>query len=222
MQRPDTAKAGGSSGKHLWVNMNIERAKSSGLPKSEDLPLFSGDEVRSLRKARNITLTELSTASGLSVGYLSQIERNISTPSVKALTDLSRALGVTVSWFFNDGRQGPEDERGLVVREANRRKLGYGDLGGTDYLLTPSLDGQLELLLTKIQPGGSCGDEPYTHRGEEAGLVLTGRLEMWVGDRHFILEEGDSFNFPSTTPHRYRNACDRETVIVWAITPPSY
>ncbi len=110
----------------------------------------------------------------------------------------------------------------MVVRKANRRKLGYGNLGGTDYLLTPGLDGQLELLLSKFQPGGSCGDEPYTHRGEEAGLVIAGRLEMWVGDRHFILEEGDSFNFPSTTPHRYRNACDRETVVVWAITPPSY
>ena len=203
--------------------MNIERkTEPSSPPESEDAPLFSGDEVRNLRKARNITLAELSTASGLSVGYLSQIERNLSTPSVRALTDLSRALGVTVGWFFNDGRQGPEDERGFVVREANRRKLGYGDLGGTDYLLTPSLDGQLELLLTKIQPGGSCGAESYSHRGEEAGLILTGRLEMWVDDRYFILEQGDSFNFPSTLPHHYRNACDHETVIVWAITPPSY
>jgi transcriptional regulator with XRE-family HTH domain len=211
--------------------MNIERkpldttneqAAPAGRSESDDASLFSGAEVRSLRKARNITLTELSKESGLSVGYLSQIERNVSTPSVKALTDLSRALGVTVSWFFNDGHQGPKEEQDFVVRKANRRKLGYGDLGGTDYLLTPNLDGQLELLLTKLQPGGSCGDEPYTHRGEEAGLILSGRLEMWVGDRHFTLDEGDSFNFASTTPHRYRNACDRETVIVWAITPPSY
>lgn len=202
--------------------MNIERKISPKPASSNAAPLFSGAEVRSLRKARSVTLTELSIASGLSVGYLSQIERNVSTPSVKALADLSRALGVTVGWFFNEGRQGPKEERGLVVRKANRRKLGYGDLGGTDYLLTPGLDGQLELLLTKIQPGGSCGDEPYTHRGEEAGLVLSGRLEMWIGDKHFFLEEGDSFNFASTVPHRYRNACDRETVIVWAITPPSY
>lgn len=187
----------------------------------EDAPRLLGGEVRSLRKARDLTLTELSRTSGLSVGYLSQIERNLSTPSVRALTELSRALGVTIGWFFNDGNRGPEDERGFVVRKANRRKLGTGDLGGVDYLLTPNLDGQLELLLTKIQPGGS-GNEPYTHRGEEAGLVLSGRLEMWVGKRHFILEQGDSFNFPSTLPHRYRNPCDRETVIVWAITPPSY
>jgi len=199
-----------------------EGAAPSELSESDDAPLFSGEEVRSLRKARNITLIELSKASGLSVGYLSQIERNVSTPSVKALTDLSRALGVTVSWFFKDGHQGPEDEQGFIVRKANRRKLGYGDLVGADYLLTPNLDGQLELLLSKIKPGGSSGDEPYVHRGEEAGLILSGRLEMWVGERHFILEEGDSFNFASTTPHRYRNACDRETVIVWAITPPSY
>jgi transcriptional regulator with XRE-family HTH domain len=203
--------------------MNIEQ-KLPGTANEgcDDAPLFSGEEVRSLRKARSITLVELSRASGLSVGYLSQIERNVSIPSVKALTDLSRALGVTIGWFFKDGHQGPEDEQGIVVRKANRRKLGYGDSVGADYLLTPGLDGQLELLLSKIQPGGSSGDAPYSHRGEEAGLILTGRLEMWVGDSHFILEEGDSFNFPSTTPHRYRNACDRETVIVWAITPPSY
>ncbi|MCB1749611.1 MAG: cupin domain-containing protein [Gammaproteobacteria bacterium] len=181
---------------------------------------FDGHEVRALRKARRFSLAVLAARTGLSVGYLSQVERNQSTPSVKALSAIARALDVTVGWFFSGGAAGPGEEKGLVVRRDNRRRIIFRD-GFVDYLLSPGLDGALELLISHFKPGATTG-EPYTHRGEEAGLVLKGRLEITVGERCVVLEEGDSFTFASTEPHGYRNLDDGETIVVYAITPPSY
>jgi len=179
-----------------------------------------GREIRGLRKARGFTLAVLAKRSALSIGYLSLLERDLATPSVNSLVAISRALGVTVGWFFETG-ESPDEERDFVVRRARRRRLDYS-AGMVDELLTPSLTGALELLSCRLPPGASSGDTPYTHQGEEAGLVIRGRLELWVDGRTFHLEAGDSFAFPSPLPHRYRNPGSDETEIVWAITPPSF
>ncbi len=162
----------------------------------------------------------LAERTGLSVGYLSLLERDMSTPSIKALHSISRALGVTISWFFDGGAVAPA-EQDLVVRRTRRRRLDYS-AGIVDELLSPSLAGQLELLASRFAPGASSGDEPYTHTGEEAGVVIRGSLELWVDGKVFMLEAGDSFGFPSSLPHRYRNPGTEESEVVWAITPPSY
>jgi len=186
-----------------------------------DVSEVVGEEIRHLRNAREIKLSELAEATGLSVGYLSQIERGISSPSIKALHSISRALEVTISWFFKDTDVENTSERRHIVRGDRRRNLHF-EGGITDELLSPNLGRELELLRCTFAPGASSGEEPYTHRGEEAGIILSGTMELWLGDDHFILEEGDSFAFPSDTQHRYRNCSDTEAVVIWAITPPSY
>ena len=196
------------------------RAEASPEPPDPSQPRLLGSEIRGLRKARAITLTELAAASGLSIGYLSLLERDRATPSIKALHAVSRALGVTISWFF-EANDVPEEERDLVVRRARRRRLDYS-AGVVDELLSPNLTGALELLSCRFPPGASSGEEPYTHSGEEAGVVLRGRLELWVDGRMVTLEAGDSFGFQSALPHRYRNPGPDEAEVIWAITPPSY
>lgn len=179
-----------------------------------------GGEIKNLRKARGITLDALSDAAGLSKGYLSQIERGTSSPSVKALHSISRALGVTISWFFPPSTD-DDNLRDYVVRASSRRKLTF--VGGiTDELLSPNLGRQLELLRCTFPPGCESGKEPYTHQGEEAGFVISGQLDLWIGERHVVLSAGDSFAFASDLPHRYANTSDRECVVIWAVTPPSY
>ena len=196
------------------------RADLAVKPSAPDQPRLVGREIRSLRKARSLTLAGLAGASGLSIGYLSLLERDRATPSIKALHAVSRALGVTISWFF-EANEAPEAERDLVVRRGRRRRLDYS-AGLVDELLSPNLAGALELLSCRFPPGASSGDEPYTHQGEEAGVVIRGRLELWVDGRTVMLEAGDSFGFQSALPHRYRNPGPDETEVIWAITPPSY
>lgn len=179
-----------------------------------------GREIRGLRKARGYTLAVLGTKTGLSVGYLSLLERDLCTPSINALHSISRALGVTISWFFDTGEI-PPGERDYVVRRNRRRRLDFS-AGVVDELLSPTLTGQLELLASRFPPGASSGPAPYTHEGEEAGVMLRGKLELWIDGKVFLLEAGDSFGFPSTLAHRYLNPDTEEAEVIWAITPPSY
>lgn len=180
-----------------------------------------GQEIKALRRARGMTLQELALKAGLSVGHLSQVERGISMPSIKALHSISRAFDVNVSWFFSSADPGPDDERDFIVRQHQRRQIRFGE-GISDALLTPTLDRDLELLMSSFAPGATSGAQPYSHNGEEAGVVLSGQLELWIEDRRFLLNQGDSFSFKSGLPHRYGNPGERETVVVWAITPPSF
>lgn len=179
-----------------------------------------GPEIKSLRKARGLSLQDLSALCGKSIGFLSQLERGKSKPTIGALHDVAAALGVQVSWFFPHGDNAEPSDGGVVVRRERRRQLTF-DSGIADYLLSPNLSGQLELLWSVMAPGSDSGDA-YQHRGEEGGVVIRGTLELWVGEQHFLLEEGDSFTFESHTPHRYRNPGRTPAEIVWVITPPSY
>lgn len=198
----------------------MAHARSAASDAAEAARSHLGAEIRGLRKARNLTLDRLAAASGLSVGYLSMVERHKAMPSIKALMSIAQALGVTIGWFFEADAVRPQ-ERGLVVRRSRRRRIDYST-GIVDELLSPSLKGSLELVLCRLAPGASSGGEPYSHSSEEAGVVVRGRLELWVDGQSVLLETGDSFGFESTRPHRYRNPGPDEAEVVWAITPPSY
>ena len=187
-----------------------------------------GDEIRQLRKVRGITLQKMADAIGKSVGFLSQVERNKTKPSVAALQDISEVLGVHIGWFFQPNISPVQEEQQYIVRSKNRRRLSYSELSDTDYLglhdhlLSTNLNGELALGISRYEPGASTGDDSYDHQGEEAGLVLEGRLELTIEDKGYRLEKGDSFSFKSQLKHRYANPSNTEqTVVVWANTPIS-
>lgn len=179
-----------------------------------------GGQIRELRKAKGMTLQALSDASGLSIGYLSQLERGRSTLTIGNLKLLADQLGVHMNWFFLPAPEPPAEELGVVVRKNRRRRLSFTNLGIEEELLSPNLAGPLELLLSTLEPGADSGD--YSHEGAEAGLVIQGELELWVGGTRFRLEAGDSFSFRSTEVHRCRNPGQEPAQVVWVITPPSY
>lgn len=175
-----------------------------------------GIQIRQRRRTKDFTLAELSDRSGLSVGLLSQIERGISSPSLKSMTQICSALGIPVSWLFDSGSSDKPAERGLVVRRSSRKSLDLGTFGVTKELLSPDIGGEMQIYLVTIRPGGHSGPETYTHRGEEGGLVLAGTLELTVDDRIVVLYEGDSFRFSSSLPHRFANPGDTQSSVVWA------
>ena len=189
-------------------------------PAEEDAAV--GAQLRALRRARGLSLQQVADATDLSVGLISQVERGLSSPSVRALRSLADALGVTVGWLFHHGSPPPPEEAGIVLRQRHRRRMEFNGGEVTKELLSPDLDGQLEILVVKVVPGGSSGGVPYTHAGEEGGVVLEGELDLWVEDKLYRLAPGDSFRFLSTRPHHFANPGRVPAKVLWVITPPSY
>ncbi len=178
-----------------------------------------GAQIRELRKVKALTLQQVADAAGISVGYLSLIERNQTKLPIGVLKKISDTLGVHMNWFFH-ADDAPPNEKDIIVRAHNRRRFSFTGLGIEEELLSPNLSGPLEMLLSTIEPGADSGD--YNHDGAECGLVISGKLDLWVAGQFFQLEEGDSFSFKSTEIHRCANSGDTPTKVVWVITPPHY
>ncbi|MEO6625060.1 MAG: cupin domain-containing protein [Burkholderiaceae bacterium] len=179
-----------------------------------------GEQLRELRLVKGLTLRHVADKAGISVGYLSQLERNQSRLPIGVLKKLADVLGVHMNWFFQGSVGAASAERDVVVRAGQRRRMSFTGLGITEELLSPNLSGPLELLLSTIAPGADSED--YSHDGAEAGYVLSGSLDLWVSGRYFQLQEGDSFSFKSTEVHRCANPGTQATRVLWVITPPHY
>jgi len=192
----------------------------TGADKAADLWL--GQQLRVLRRGRDLSLVELANRTGLSIGNISQIERGVSAPSVRSLKKLSEALQVSIGDLFQETDLPPASEMNYIVRRKTRPLLKLGATGVQKELLTPTTPGALQMLMVTITPGGSSGPDHYTHRGEESGLVLSGALELWIEDECFILKEGDTFRFKSSQPHRFANAGANVATVLWVQTPPGY
>lgn len=187
---------------------------------TEETPNIIGIKLKELRKLNAMTLKDLAKETNMSVGYLSQIERNISSPTINVLFTLSRALDVNISYFFDLITEDNIPQEQYIVRGHQRKKLSFAK-GISDCLLNTNSINSLQVLLSTFEPGASVKDA-YCHDGEECGLVLAGMLELWIDEEKFILYQNDSFSFPSTKRHRYTNPSITPTVVVWAMTPPSY
>jgi len=189
-------------------------------PSELDPEAAIGEQLRELRQVKGLTLREVADKAGISVSYLSQLERNQSRLPIGVLKRIADVLGVHMNWFFQSPAGADPSESDIVVRSGSRRSMSFTGLGISEELLSPNLGGPLELLMSTIAAGADSED--YSHDGAEAGYVLSGTLDLWVAGRHFRLNEGDSFSFQSTQVHRCANPGDTPTRVVWVITPPHY
>jgi len=178
-----------------------------------------GADLRALRKSRGVTLTELALATGRSVGWLSQVERGISQPSIDDLRLLADRLEAPLSLFFGDP-DAPAEERGHIVRWNAGRSLGAPEGGLKEMLLSPDLGGAFEIVRSVFDPGAELA-EAQTRPTEEAGYIISGTLDLWISGKLFHLNEGDSFRFRGE-PYRWRNPGDQPCVAIWVIAPPVY
>jgi len=111
----------------------------------------------------------------------------------------------------------------MVVRKEQRKIIQISNSNVRYQLLSPNLQGQIELLLVEIEPGTTHDPEGMiSHVGEECGFVLEGELDVRLGIQEIHLNEGDSISFPSSTPHRFMNLGQKTCRSVWAMTPPSF
>jgi quercetin dioxygenase-like cupin family protein len=162
-------------------------------------------------------LTALAARAGLSPGYLSQVERDLATPSTTALARLSEALGVPVAHFFEATAERLPDH--YVVRRNGRRTIIYPGSTVRSELLVADLRGKLEALYFRSRPG--TRSPVYKHDGEEFGYIIRGRLRMTIGDDVLTLGPGDSICFPCHVPHWWE-ALGTGVEALWVVTPPSW
>ncbi|HEX9037267.1 MAG TPA: XRE family transcriptional regulator [Ktedonobacterales bacterium] len=178
-----------------------------------------GHTIHRFREERQLSLKDLAAKSGLTQSFLSQVERGLTSPSVASLRKIAQAFGAPLAALF----QGPSPQGKHVVRRDQRRQLMQPGGQWRDYLMTPNLQGRLQVIWSVIEPGGGSGDEAYAHDSdEECVVILRGRLEFWVGQDHYTLDEGDSIVFESRIPHRNVNPGPDRAEVLWITTPPSY
>jgi len=177
-----------------------------------------GIRIRALRQARHLTLRDVAERAGVTESFLSQVERDVTSPSIATVHRIARALDLSIAQLFAE-----EPETGRVVRREARRKVAYPGLKAVDEFLTTNMAGRLQVIVSTIEPGGGTGAEPYTHDSdEEVVVVLAGVLDLWVGDEHYVLREGDAITFPSRLPHWNANHGERPVTVLFCLTPPSF
>jgi transcriptional regulator with XRE-family HTH domain len=180
-----------------------------------------GQRLREARRGR-FTVKELAATAGVSSGLISEIERGRGNPSFRSLYRISQALGLRVGDLLS-----PESSRqpaaAQIVPRDQRKLLQLGENGLVWQLLTPSLQGRLEVLKTSIPPGFTNEEAPFRHEGEECVFLLTGRaLQVTVAGELFTLEEGDAVTYDSGKSHWWSNPTDTNAIVVGAVTPPSF
>lgn len=186
-----------------------------------DLPPESrtlGADIRALRRARGLTLSELGAVLNRSVGWLSQVERGLSEPSISDLRQLARALDVSVSSLFRSAA--PEHEQGLIVRAAARRPIGSRSAGLVEELLSPDLTDDFEMVHSTFEAGAQI-TEVVTRPTQEVGYIVSGKLDIEIDGKTYALYAGDSFRIRGE-PFRWMNPYSAPCVAIWVIAPPVY
>lgn len=173
-----------------------------------------GPRFRKLRLQRGESLATVANAVGVSIGFLSNLERSQSGASIGIMRKLAQYFGLNILDLFN-----PIDGTGPLVRPRDRKVLEGGP--GVHMELLASGKITMEPHLFRVAPGAGSG-ESYSHQGEEFLYVVRGRLNIALDGEQFQLRTGDSFYFSSKTHHRWSNPGKREALILWINTPPTF
>lgn len=174
-----------------------------------------GDKIKQLRMMQGMTQEELADRSELSKGFISQIERDLTSPSIATLLDILQCLGISASDFFNE-----KEEEMIVFSQNDYFSKEDKDLKNKITWIIPNAQkNSMEPILMEIAPGGaSYPDNP--HEGEEFGYVLSGSIEIHIGKKIYKAKKGESFYFTSDKNHYIKSKAGAS--LIWVSTPPSF
>jgi DNA-binding transcriptional MerR regulator/mannose-6-phosphate isomerase-like protein (cupin superfamily) len=173
-----------------------------------------GVHLRQMRLRRGLSLAQVAKRVGISVGFLSALERSQMSASVSTLRKLARFYKTNILDFFDAA-----ESNSRLVPSHKRKVLEAGP--GVRMELLAWGNTVMEPHLFRIAPSAGSG-ESYTHEGEEFLHVLQGRLHISIAEQEYQLKPGDSFYFESATPHRWFNPGRTETRVLWVNTPPTF
>ena len=200
-----------------------------------------GPNIRRQRKLRGLTLKQLSEKTGLSVSFLSEMERGLAQPSMASLRKVAQALGTSLLTFEEGHLPEGEPREGLsypaervragenfiqetkVVRAGQRKKISYPERPGIYELLTPDLNRRLEVLWIRMEPGFESGPEAIVDPpGEKCLVILSGTLSFTVDGVEHLLDKGDSISYPASAPVEFKVLGEEKVEAILVITPPGF
>lgn len=180
----------------------------------------TGARLRAERMTRGLSQRQLAAAAGVTSAMISMVEQNRTSPSVATLKKILGGLGMSLGAFFSQAEASPArwhfkpgDLR--TISPPGGSGLSFRQVGGQGA-------SAIQMLHERYAPGADTGAEPYSHDGEEAGIVVSGRVLLTVGSETRLLEAGDAYLFGSRLSHRFRNPGPEDCVIVSACTPPTF
>lgn len=174
-----------------------------------------GDKIKELRLQCDLTQEELAARCELSKGYISQLENDLTSPSIATLIDILSALGTTLKDFFAE-----EEERKVVFGENDFfEKKEDGII--TDWLVPNAQKNVMEPMLIELSPN-TATEEDVPHEGEEFGYVLEGEIRIHLGKKKFVCKKGESFYFVADKAHYIINVTKAASKFLWISSPPTF
>jgi len=173
-----------------------------------------GLKIKNLRLIKNLTQEELADRCELTKGYISQLENDLTSPSIETLKDLLNALGTSFSKFFQD------DETQVVFKKDEYiEKL--TDNSKMLWLVPTSQKNSMEPIVVELDIDGATEND-LPHEGEEFGFVLSGKIQLILGDKIYTVNKGETFYFVADKPHYLKNIAQTKSKVLWVSNPPNF
>jgi transcriptional regulator with XRE-family HTH domain len=175
-----------------------------------------GKRIKKVRESKHLTLKNIEASAGISATHISEIERGKTSPTLGALIRISKALGKDPAYFIEDEDLG---DTSLITVE-NRIQESLANGAGTIERLTSSIPGgRLQGCIIRLNAGRTYQGEPHSHHGNEAAVVLSGKVLFKIAGNKQVVEEGDSIFYDAVEPHLYANASAEEPAeMLWVCT----
>lgn len=174
-----------------------------------------GTKIKQLRLANDLTLEELADRSELTKGFLSQVERNRTSPSISTLEDILEALGTNLAQFFK------EDEQEQVVFGKEDYFVSQRDGHIIEWIVPNAQKNEMEPIVLTLPKGGKS-EVLRAHHGEEFGYVLKGTIRLVIGQEVYLIKAKETFYLNHASSHFLENAGNKEAKVLWITTPPMF
>ena len=174
-----------------------------------------GAKIKESRQQLGLTQQELADRCELTKGYISQLENDLTSPSIATLEDIVAALGQSLKDFFSE-----EEERKLVYKKSDYIVKETGD-SEFMWLIPSAQKNEMEPIRVTIEPHTNL-EEDVPHEGEEFGYVISGRIWLHIGQAAYCVKKGEVFYFTSSKPHRLENRTNEKAVVLWVASPPTF
>ncbi len=176
-----------------------------------------GEKIKELRIYNGLTQQELADRCELSKGFISQVERDLTSPSIATLMDILESLGTNIRDFFNE-----QVEEKIVFNKDDIFSYENEELNHNIHWIVPNAQkNKMEPIILELMPNGRSKTED-PHDGEEFGYVLSGSVILHLGRRSFRVKKGETFYFKPTVAHYIENAAKSKSTVLWVATPPSF